>query len=163
MNSTPALRATRATGRAAPRSSRRPGLSRLELFVAIVVGGLLLVVTHRALLQARETARRQTCADHLRQLHLGLASYQDAFSVLPPAAVWGGPQSSEGQVWPRADDIAATTHQNWVQLLLPYAGEGELADAADPASPIGSPANAGCATGGIGVDALPQRRIPSSG
>ena len=125
-----------------PPPLRSAGFTRIELCMAVAVVGLLVIVVQRALLHARETARRQTCAEHLRQIHLGLFSYHDVYARLPPAAVWGPPRHAGDSPWPRVDDVAAVTFQNWAQLLLPHAPEQQLAGTGDPGAPIGSPGNA---------------------
>jgi len=62
------------------------GVTLLELlvtfsFIAILIGLLLVAVQG-----ARETARRQQCQSHLRQIGVAVAQYEGTFTVYPPGA-----------------------------------------------------------------------------
>jgi type II secretory pathway pseudopilin PulG len=72
------------------RSSRRvTGLTLVELLVVIAIIGLLVGMLLPAVQAARESARRTTCGNHLKQLSLAIAQYESQNGVLPPGAVWG--------------------------------------------------------------------------
>ena len=76
----------------------------VELLVVMAICGVLLALVVPAAMRARETARRGICADHLRQLGLGLANYESAHGVLPPGYVseWypiGGNDRGPGWGW----------------------------------------------------------------
>lgn len=125
-----------------PIGPRRPhgrrGISALDVLIALVAVRLLLALAWPLILSARESARQTTCRNHLRQLTTALAAYHDAHGVLPPAAVWSTSelrslalhQSQRGDLFIQA---------NWAQMLLPFAGEEELARQFDPDLPVAAP------------------------
>lgn len=67
---------------------RRRGFSLIELLVVIAIIGVLLGLLLPAIQFARESARRATCANHLRQLGLGFQLHADCLGHLPTGG-WG--------------------------------------------------------------------------
>lgn len=111
------------------------GFGRAEAVVVLAVVALLGALVAPAVQAARERARRTTCGDHLRQIGAAVAAYHDARGWLPPAAYWRG----DGRPIDHLDDESWTgdlTYQNWAQLLLPYAGEQDLAGLFDSGVPV---------------------------
>ena len=96
----------------APRSIRRCGFTLVELLVVMAIVGLLVALLLPALQTVRESARRTACADHLRQIGLGLLSYHAARGHFPAGLI----------------DRRTTLHRNgrqlaWSAFLLPYIEE----------------------------------------
>ena len=56
----------------------------VELLVVIALIGVLLALLIPAVGAARESSRRTTCKNNLRQLGLGLQSFESANKKLPP-------------------------------------------------------------------------------
>ncbi|MCA9261776.1 MAG: DUF1559 domain-containing protein [Planctomycetales bacterium] len=85
------------------------GFTIVELLVVIAILAVLIALLLPAIQKARESARRQTCTNSLRQLGLAALEYESSHGYLPPAG---------------ADQQSYSQH---VQLL-PYLGESALAE-----------------------------------
>ncbi|QDU80724.1 Serine/threonine-protein kinase pkn1 [Polystyrenella longa] len=97
-----------------------------EWILLIVIGNILFLVGVPALARLQEMSRLQTCEYNLSQLGVALESYHDTHRVYPPAAHWG----SEGLDLPNLlshefPTKVEVTRDNWVQMLLPYLGDGD--------------------------------------
>lgn len=120
-------------------TDRRVGASILDVIVVLVVVALLITLLLPAIQSLREQSRQHSCSNHLRTLVLGLQSYHDSQQSLPPAAVW---RSSLGSLaLHRAKRIDRVTCQNWVQDILPWLDESQLASQFDRNSPVGANEN----------------------
>ncbi|UUO04679.1 DUF1559 domain-containing protein [Blastopirellula sp. J2-11] len=100
----------------------RFGFTLVELLVVIAIIGVLIALLLPAVQQARESARRLQCKNHLKQLGLAVHNYHDTYGVLPPAAM--GP------------DEASNRYSAFVRLL-PFLEQSAAYDtiAANPKSP----------------------------
>jgi prepilin-type N-terminal cleavage/methylation domain-containing protein/prepilin-type processing-associated H-X9-DG protein len=68
--------------------SARPGLTLIELVVAIAVIGILIALIVPAVQAARETARRAQCASNLRQIGVATENYVDTWQSYPHGHNW---------------------------------------------------------------------------
>lgn len=90
------------------------GFSLVELLVVIGILGLLLGLLIPAVQHARETARRASCSNNLRNQVLALQAFHDTNRVLP-----FGRYSTGG------------LDTSWYLEILPHIEQGQLADAFD--------------------------------
>jgi len=92
------------------RATGRFGLTLIEILVVFVIISILLALLFPAVHAARESARRASCGNNLRQLSLAVREFVDAHHRFPdpaPAASIGG----------------------WSIAILPFMEEKYLADA----------------------------------
>ena len=68
----------------------RPGFTLIELLSVVTIVGIMTGLLLPALQGSRESARRATCANHLKQIALALASHESARRALP-MGVHGNP------------------------------------------------------------------------
>lgn len=85
------------------------GFSLVELLVVIAIIGILIALLLPAIQAAREAARRAECANHLKQLGLGVHQFHDSFKMLPPSRI-------------------ANHKATWMVLVFPYIEEQALFD-----------------------------------
>src|SRR5438874_1179879 len=87
----------------------RSGFTLVELLVVIAIIGVLLALLLPAVQMARESARRMSCQNNLRQLGLALHNFHDAYGGFPPARV-----------------NATATSCSWPPFILPYIEQTNL-------------------------------------
>ena len=99
-------------------SSVRAGFTLVELLVVIAIIGTLVGLLLPAVQTARESARRSSCTNNLKQIGLGLHQHHDAFKRLPPSAIKSGydPLNRNRAGW------------GWTLAILPYLEQQPLYD-----------------------------------
>jgi prepilin-type N-terminal cleavage/methylation domain-containing protein/prepilin-type processing-associated H-X9-DG protein len=132
--------------RAGTQPARRTGFTALELLVVIAVIGVLIGMLLPAVQAVRESSRRTSCANNVRQLALAAISYEATNSTLPPGRLG------------RQDPGNMMVGSNWgpIPRLLPYLGEKPLYKNIDFAKSIYHPVHAM-----VGQAPLPILRCPS--
>jgi prepilin-type N-terminal cleavage/methylation domain-containing protein/prepilin-type processing-associated H-X9-DG protein len=110
--------------------ARRAAFTLVELLVAIAIIGVLVALLLPAVQAAREAARLSACKNNLRQLALGMHSYESAIGELPT-----GYEYAPGPTGNRRG-------YSWTVRLLPYIEQRALADRFDMTKPVFDDANA---------------------
>jgi prepilin-type N-terminal cleavage/methylation domain-containing protein/prepilin-type processing-associated H-X9-DG protein len=96
----------------------RAAFTLVELLVVIAIIGTLVGLLLPAVQTARESARRSSCTNNLKQIGLGLHQHHDAFKRLPPSAIKSGydPLNRNRAGW------------GWTLAILPYLEQQPLYD-----------------------------------
>jgi len=112
----------------APRRARG-GFTLVELLVVIAIIGVLIALLLPAVQAARESARRISCTNNLKQIGLGLLEYVSAKQTFPPA-----------QTVFSATPMNKSTNPAWAWsfLILPYMDQQTVYDMIRSANPASS-------------------------
>src|SRR5437773_376813 len=78
----------------------RRGFTLVELLVVIAIIGVLVALLLPAVQAAREASRRTQCSSHLKQVGLGVCSFEDIYKMVP---------------YTRLD-----TRETWAVILMPF-------------------------------------------
>jgi prepilin-type N-terminal cleavage/methylation domain-containing protein/prepilin-type processing-associated H-X9-DG protein len=107
------------------------GFTLVELLVVIAIIGILVALLLPAIQQARETARRIQCANHLRQIALAAHGYTDVHGLLPPSGIvepktltYSDDKNNHFE-YPVFDQQSGKMF-SWAVLLLPFLEETNL-------------------------------------
>ncbi len=99
----------------------------IELLVVITIVGILIALLLPAVQATRETSRRLSCSNNLRQIGIGLQSYHDVHLSFPPGGLeyrWTWDAEAGGRI-PTGAQLA------WSALLLPFVEQQPLYDRID--------------------------------
>jgi prepilin-type N-terminal cleavage/methylation domain-containing protein/prepilin-type processing-associated H-X9-DG protein len=102
-----------------PVYSRRNGFTLVELLVVIAIIGVLVALLLPAVQSAREAARRNSCANNLKQMGLGLHNYEDTWKRLPSALMGGIPTCNDDGF-------------GWAAAILPFVEQQALYNQVNP-------------------------------
>lgn len=106
----------------------------VELLVVIAIIGILVALLLPAVQAAREAARRNQCANNMRQLSLAVLNYDSAHKTLPPAGLVRLHRDSQFPV--QIFNPLGGTRFSWIVEVLPFMEEQTLFDKFDHAKQI---------------------------
>lgn len=92
---------------------RRSGFTLVELLVVIGIIGLLMGLFLPALGAARESMRRISCSNNIKQTGLALFQYHNVYNRLPPGWIATDPASG-------TPDPEGVPGWGWASMILPY-------------------------------------------
>ena len=120
---------------------KRQAFTLVELLVVIAIIGLLVSLLLPAVQAARESSRRTSCFNNLKQVGIGLLHYHDALKQFPPAYVVS---PTTNTLMGPPDPTTGDTGPGWgfCTLLLPYMEQAALYRSLNINLPCWSPANA---------------------
>lgn len=113
-------------------STRCAGFTLVELLVVIAIIGLLTALLLPAVQAARESARRASCTNNMKQIGIALHNYHDAHKTFPPMVVLGG----NSLAIPRP-----AYHHTWLTKILPFLEQRSIYDLMDARLPAWDAAN----------------------
>ncbi|MGE3241906.1 MAG: DUF1559 domain-containing protein [Pirellulales bacterium] len=113
------------------RSAAATGFTLVELLVVVAIIGILIALLLPAVQQARESSRRISCVNNLKQLGIATLSYNDAYKTLPPSGIVAKKELTSGQATYPVYDQQSGKMFSWAVTLLPFVEENNLYDQFD--------------------------------
>jgi len=117
------------------------GFTLIELLVVIAIIGVLVGLLLPAVQQARESARRSSCSNNMKQIALGVQNYADGNASngdnKMPYAAYHSDGSGGNMWWKKPTDptnanglnnMLWQSHVSWAVQILPFTEESQLYD-----------------------------------
>ncbi len=104
---------------------QRLAFTLIELFVVIAVIGILVGISLPAVQMSRESGRRMSCSNHLRQIGIALSAFESTYQKLPPGR-----------------DARQSQNHSWSTLALPFLEQPAIFERYDFRTAMDSPGNA---------------------
>lgn len=108
------------TAVSAPATSQSSGFTLVEIIVVIAIVGVLVAISLPAVQMARESARRASCSNKLKQIAIAVELHEQSHGAYPTGG-WGAD-------WVGDPDAGYGLRQpgGWIYNILPYVGEASL-------------------------------------
>src|SRR5688572_4922124 len=111
-------------------SSASKGFTLVELLVVIAIIGVLVALLLPAIQAARESARRTTCVNQLKQMSLAMQNHVSAHGVFPTGGSRYNPDIANyvtgGTANPGVPNGPAKQGLGWSYQILPYLEQGAI-------------------------------------
>jgi len=124
------------------------GFTLVELLVVVAIIGILVSMLLPAVQQVRESARRISCGNKIRQIGLAGLLYESTYRVLPP---------------PKVGAAGLNTLGSTFVLLLPFVEQGNRFDQFDMNASISAPGNIELTSRAIDVYLCPSMQTNNFG
>jgi prepilin-type N-terminal cleavage/methylation domain-containing protein/prepilin-type processing-associated H-X9-DG protein len=124
---------------------KRSAFTLVELLVVIAIVGILLALLIPAVQASREASRRASCQNNMRQIGVGMHSYEAANKKWPAGKKWSGPPNDP-----------ASFAQAWCSFLLRNIEEDALHDAINFKKPFTDEVNLPATTKIIAIYLCPS-------
>lgn len=124
------MKVTNCTIRA--RSDSRSGFTLIELLVVVAIIGVLVSLLLPAVQAARESARRTSCRNNLRQLAIAALNFESAQKVLPTGGELDDSTTPTNPSTGQAEPFPTFSLVSFFTAILPYAEETTVSAQYDP-------------------------------
>jgi prepilin-type N-terminal cleavage/methylation domain-containing protein len=138
---------------------RRNAFTLIELLVVIAIIAILVGLLLPAVQKVREAASRMRCANHLKQIGIGLHNYESTYHTFPPGFV-----STVTGTWSgNGNDAVSESGPGWsfFASLLPFVEQDNLFRSIHQDLPISAPQNAAARSTVVGIYRCPSDSGPS--